>query len=264
VKSDFTTTNDTSLNDSAVIFENTSNNNSDGVTLLFKDADSSKKAHIHFPSDYRRTILNPNIPASTLIVGDHLMFGKEDPTDATYQISPTISGNSKYSLLIQAHTTDACGIIMKPSNTTYNYMKLDTLYYNHDYDTEGLGDESQTQLVHIGHGQSQTSSGSSWSGGVTTLTLDRRFAGINCDKLVLMQRRPYALNMQYVSSSSNGLQIDMNNINPVAGHVAFIKNIDSELTGNIGNLTTGFIIKPYSGGDGVSSEDPINTLYYTV
>jgi hypothetical protein len=54
-------------------------------------------------------------------------------------------------------------------------------------------------------------------------------------------------------SSGNGFKFDT--VAPVAGHVLYVDT----LTGSVGNIKSGYIIKPFID---LSSDDPINTLYY--
>jgi hypothetical protein len=62
-------------------------------------------------------------------------------------------------------------------------------------------------------------------------------------------------NFTFKDSAGNGLMFD--SVAPTAGQVLYVDN----LTGSVGNVKTGYIIKEWTGS--VISTDPVNTLYYS-
>ena len=61
--------------------------------------------------------------------------------------------------------------------------------------------------------------------------------------------------LTFKDSSGNGFKFDT--VAPTAGQVLYIDT----LTGSVGNIKSGYIIKPWTG---TTTGDPINTLYYTI
>jgi hypothetical protein len=59
----------------------------------------------------------------------------------------------------------------------------------------------------------------------------------------------------FKDSAGNGLKFD--SVAPTAGQVLYVDS----LTGSVGNVKTGYIIKQWTGS--VIATDPVNTLYYS-